>query len=86
MTSILHSDLSITLAFMIFCFTSYYFFIEIYFDVVVLQLFINIAIIFIDSYLDLPDSEDAAALRNVSEDFAAGIVAAATPVVLRDDI
>lgn len=39
-----------------------------------------------ETYLDLPDSEDTTALRDILEDFAAGVIAAAAPVVLRDDI
>jgi len=38
------------------------------------------------AHLDPPDAEDAAALRDVPEDLAAGVIAAAAPVVLRDHI
>lgn len=62
-----------------------FFVVEKNFDVAALRLF-SIVIIFIDSYLDLPDSEDAAVLRDVFEDLAAGIVATTAPVVLRDGI
>lgn len=51
-----------------------------------LQLFGNEIIIFSDSYLNPPDAEDAAVLRDVPEDLAPGVIAAAAPVVLRDGI